>query len=66
MKHKQFDKKLVLNKKTISHLMQEKMGEIKGGITNTCYSEDPNATCTITIPPSLGGFQYTRCMYCVP
>ncbi len=64
MKRNQLEKKLSLNKKTIAHLMEDKMEEIKGGMTNTCYSEDPKGTCTFETPPSLGG--YTLCIYCIP
>jgi hypothetical protein len=38
MKAKNFEKKLVLNKKTISHLESSELDGVRGGWTrNTCY-----------------------------
>ncbi|MCP4149659.1 MAG: hypothetical protein GY757_18075 [bacterium] len=65
MKNKRFKKKLSLRKSTVSHLNLKTLDDVKGGITATCYSEDPDETCTITIPPSVWGPK-TKCMFCVP
>ncbi len=40
MKKKNFNKKLSLNKETISNLNEEKMGKIKGGYPKTIDSWD--------------------------
>jgi len=59
-------KKLEIRKLTISDLNTITLEDVKGGITNTCYSADPNATCTVTIDSSLNPAKYTKCMKCVP
>ncbi len=70
MKTKKFERKLILNKETISDLTSGQMKEIKGGITDGCISLDPNENCTFTIgktshaqssPPF-----HTICYACVP
>jgi len=48
MKQKRFDKRLVLNKKTVSNLTENQMEQVKGGV----YKTDPDfcrtdLTCTI-------------------
>ncbi len=48
MKTKTFDKKLVLNKKTISSLNTDSMDDIKGGVTE--------ATCMTCLTPRGGTF----------
>ncbi len=44
MKTKQFDKKLVLNKKTVAHLNNGEMNGVQGGI-DTIYSTNPSCSC---------------------
>jgi len=71
MKTKLSEKKLTLNKQTVSHLSVKKMEEIKGGITNTCWSEDPNETCTTTfgettLPWFVSAVDKTYCEICIP
>jgi len=70
MKTKKLSKKLGLNKKTISNLNTHKMNEIKGGITNGCYSEDPEEHCPGTISKDSHETSYTPyntlCQVCIP
>ena len=49
MKNKRVEKKLVFSKETISDLSQNKMDEIKGGITNGCITLNINVHCTFTV-----------------
>lgn len=63
MKTKRLKKKLEFNKRTISHLSDDKMDEVKGGITNTCISVFPDV-CTIGCPASWE--VKTQCWWCVP
>jgi hypothetical protein len=68
MKTKRFEKKLVLNKKTISDLTPNQMNEIKGGITDTCITMDPDENCTYTIGKTshAASFFPTLCYMCIP
>jgi hypothetical protein len=63
MKTKRMVKKLVLNKQTVLDLTEDKMDEIKGGITNTCISIFPTP-CTMGCPASWE--VKTQCDWCVP
>lgn len=64
MKTKTLEKKLVFNKKTITQLSDDRLDEVKGGITNTCISVWP-VQCTQGCPPSR--VAYTECSdMCVP
>lgn len=49
MKAKKLNKKLVLNKKTISHLGDWEMNKVQGGKTQIPYD-----TCPLTCEPSCG------------
>jgi len=57
MNEKRFDKKLVLNKKTIAHLEESKLNAAKGGVTGTClsyckcYETENTCTCPLTGVP---------------
>ena len=45
MKTKRFDKKLVLNKKTIAHLVNGEMKAVEGGVLITYTCPDTCRTC---------------------
>jgi hypothetical protein len=62
MKIKRIEKKLVLNKRTVLHLTDDKMDEIKGGIPAPIFSIGLN--CTVGCPASWEA--KTACVWCVP
>jgi hypothetical protein len=66
MKTKKFDKKLLLNKKTIAHLDNGEMLDLRGGISGSrCDVE----TCPLLCPPETGwvlcpSAPWTNCTAC--